>query len=173
MPAGTYTNLALAEQLLDTLDTLSGLHRGFRPAHAKGLMCSGTFTPSPEAVKLTRAPHASMPATPVTVRYSDSTGLPTIPDNDPKRSGPRGIAVRFHLGDHTHTDIVAHSTNAFPVHTGEEFLEFLRAVAAAGAGKPEALGFGTIVPAPPWSRAFGDRTTSLLVFFLLLLACLL
>jgi hypothetical protein len=38
MPAGTYTNLALAEQLLDALDKLSGLHPGFRPAHAKGLM---------------------------------------------------------------------------------------------------------------------------------------
>jgi catalase len=140
MPAGTYTNLALAEQLLDILDKLSGLHPGFRPAHAKGLMCSGTFTPSPEAVKLTRAPHAGKPSTPVTVRYSDSTGVPTIPDNDPGRSGPRGIAVRFRLGDHAHTDIVAHSINGFPVRTGEEFLEFLRAVAAFGAGKPEALG---------------------------------
>jgi catalase len=140
MPAGTYTNLALAGQLLDALDALSGLHPGFRPAHAKGLMCSGTFAPSPEAAKLTRAPHASKPSTPVTVRYSDSTGLPTIPDNDPQRSGPRGIAVRFHLADHAHTDIVAHSTNGFPVRTGEEFLEFLRAAAAFGAGKPEALG---------------------------------
>src|SRR5438094_6933157 len=140
MPLGAYTNLALAEQLLDALDTLSGLHAGFRPAHAKGLMCSGTFTPSPEAAKLTRAPHASKPSTPVLVRYSDSTGVPTIPDNDPQRSGPRGIAVRFHLGDHVHTDIVAHSTNGFPVRTGEEFLEFLRAAAAAGAGKPEAIG---------------------------------
>src|SRR5262249_33992879 len=54
------------------------------------------------------------------------------------RSGPRGIAVRFHLAEHVHTDIVAHSTNGFPVRTGVEFLEFLRA--AAGAGKPEALG---------------------------------
>ena len=140
MPAGTYTNLALAEQLLDALDTLSGLHPGFRPAHAKGLMCSGTFTPSSEATKLTRAPHAGKPSTPVTVRYSDSTGVPTIPDNDPQRSGPRGIAVRFHLADHAHTDVVAHSTNGFPVRTGEEFLEFLRAAAAFGAGKPEALG---------------------------------
>lgn len=139
MPAGTYTNLALAEKLLDVLDTLFGLHPGFRPAHAKGLMCSGTFTPSPEAQKLTRAPHASRPSTPVTVRYSNSTGVPTIPDNDPQRSGPRGIAVRFHLADHVHTDIVAHSTNGFPVRTGEEFLEFLRAVAASGAGKPETL----------------------------------
>jgi catalase len=140
MPASTYTNLALAEQLLDALDTLSGLHAGFRPAHSKGLMCTGTFTPSPQAAKLTRAPHAGRPSTPVTVRYSDSTGVPTIPDNDPQRSGPRGIAVRFHLADHAHTDVVAHSTNGFPVRTGEEFLEFLRAAAAFGAGQPEALG---------------------------------
>jgi catalase len=140
MPADTFTNLALAEQLLAILDTLSGLHPGFRAAHAKGLMCSGTFTPSPEAAKLTRAPHASRPSTPVTVRYSNSTGVPTIPDNDPQKSGPRGIAVRFHLGDHAHTDIVGHSTNGFPVRTGEEFLEFLRAAADFGASKPEALG---------------------------------
>jgi len=140
MPTAAIANPALAQKLLDALDALFGLHPGFRPAHAKGLMCSGTFTPSPEAAKLTRAPHASRPSTPVTVRYSDSTGVPTIPDNDPARSGPRGIAVRFHLGDHVHTDIVAHSTNGFPVRTGEEFVEFLRGAAAAGAGKPEAIG---------------------------------
>jgi catalase len=137
---GTYTNLPLAQQLLEVLDTLSGLHPGFRPAHAKGLMCSGTFTPSAEAAKLTRAPHVTQRSTPVTVRFSDSTGVPTIPDNDPQKSGPRGIAVRFHLGEHVHTDVVAHSTNGFPVRTGDEFLEFLRAVAAFGAGKPETLG---------------------------------
>src|SRR5262245_24989647 len=129
----------LVQQLLDVLDVLSGLHPGFRPAHAKGLMCAGTFTPSPKAAELTRAPHASRPGTPVTVRYANSTGVPTIPDNDPASSGPRGIAVRFHLDDHVHTDIVAHSTNGFPVRTGAEFLEFLRARAAAGAGRPEAL----------------------------------
>jgi catalase len=140
MPAGTYSNLPLAEQLVDVLDKIFGLHPGFRPAHAKGLMCTGTFTPSPEAAKLTRAPHANRPSTPVTVRYSNSTGVPTIPDNDPQKSGPRGFAVRFHLGEHVHTDIVAHSFNGFQVRTGEEFLEFLRAAAAAGAGKPEAMG---------------------------------
>src|SRR5947209_1555133 len=124
---------ALISDLLGTLDQLAGgVHAGFRPAHAKGLMCAGTFHPSREAAELTRAPHAVRPSTPVTVRYSDSTGLPTIPDNDPARSGPRGIAVRFHLAEHVHTDIVAHSTNGFPVRTGEEFLEFLRAAAAFG-----------------------------------------
>jgi catalase len=140
MPTGTISNPTLAQQLLDALDALFGLHPGFRPAHAKGLMCSGTFTPASGAKNLTRAPHASRPSTLVTVRYSNSTGVPNIPDNEPARSGPRGIAVRFHLADHVHTDIVAHSTNGFPVHTGEEFLEFLRGAAAFGAGRPEALG---------------------------------
>src|SRR5213596_1009955 len=140
MPTRTLTNPALAQQLLDALDALFGLHPGFRPAHAKGLMCSGTFTPSREAAKLTRAPHARTASTTVTVHYSNSPGVPTIPDNDPARSGPRGMAIRFHLADHAHTDIVAHSTNGFPVRTGEEFVQFLRAAAAFGAGKPEALG---------------------------------
>jgi catalase len=139
MSTGTINNPVLAQQLLDAIDEASGLHPGFRPAHAKGLMCSGTFTPSPEAFKLTRAPHASRPSTSVTVRYSDGTGLPNIPDNDP-RSGPRGMAIRFHLGEHDHTDIIAHSTNGFPVRTGEEFLEFIRSATAFAAGRPEALG---------------------------------
>ena len=143
----------LITELLGVLDVLSGgVHPGFRPAHAKGLMCIGTFSPTHQAAGLTRAPHASRPATPVTVRYSDSTGFPTIPDNDPARSGPRGLAVRFHLADHVHTDIVAHSTNGFPVRTGEKFLEFLRAAADFGAGKPEAL--GAFLAAHPNARRF-------------------
>src|ERR1043166_7622980 len=109
MPIGTLAKPELAQKLLDAFDQLQGLHSGFRPAHAKGLMCSGTFTPSPEAAKLTRAPHVNSPSTPVTVRYSDATGLPNIQDNDSARSGPRGFAIRFHLDAHQHTDIVAHS----------------------------------------------------------------
>jgi len=139
-PTGTVANPTLAQNVLDALDGTSGVHPGYRPAHAKGLMCSGTFTPSPEAATLTRATHATRPSTPVTVRFSDSTGLPNIPDNDPARSGPRGLAIRFHLGEHVHTDIVAHSTNGFPVRTGEEFVELMHAAAAHGAGRPEAIG---------------------------------
>jgi len=73
----------------------------------------------------------------VTVRFSDSTGIPTVPDNDPNAS-PRGIAIRFHLAEHVHTDIIAHSVDGFPVRTAEELVEFLRAVYASGpnAAKP-------------------------------------
>src|SRR6266849_5742941 len=108
MRIGTLANPALAQQLLDAFDQLQGVHPGFRPAHAKGLMCSGTFSPSPEAAKLTRAPHANKPSTPVTVRFSDSTGLPNIPDNDPARSGPRGISIRFHLDEHAALPVRKH-----------------------------------------------------------------
>ena len=152
MPIGTIKNPVLAQQLLDAFDEAFGLHPGFRPAHAKGLMCSGIFTPSSEAAKLTRAPHASRPSTPVTVRYSDGTGLPTIADNDPARSGPRGIAIRFHLGEHDHTDIVAQSTNGFPVRSGEEFLEFIRAATALAGGRPEA--FGSFLASHPNAKRF-------------------
>ena len=50
------------------------------------------------------------------------------------------MAIRFHLGEHAHTDIIAHSTNGFPVRTGEEFVELMHAAAAFGAGRPEAMG---------------------------------
>jgi catalase len=149
---GTLANPALAQQILDAIDEQFGLHPGFRPAHAKGLMCAGTFTPSVEAAKLTRAPHADRPSTAVTVRYSNSTGVPNIPDNDPRRSSPRGMAIRFHLAEHDHTDIVAHSTNGFPVHTGEEFLELVRAGTAFAAGRPEAI--GSFLATHPNARRF-------------------
>jgi catalase len=64
------------------------------------------------------------------VRFSNSTGIPVIPDNDPN-ADPRGIAIRFNLAEHVHTDIVAHSTDGFPARTGQEFLELLRVIAAS------------------------------------------
>jgi catalase len=126
--------VALSQDLIQQFDAIFGLHPGFRPAHAKGILLEGTFTPSPGAASLTRAPHMNRPATPVTVRFSDSTGVPLIPDNDPN-AHPHGCAIRFHLAERVHTDIVSHSTNAFPVRTGQEFLEFLRALASSDPSK--------------------------------------
>lgn len=77
-----------------------------------------------------------MASTRVTVRFSSSTGIPDIPDTD-ARANPRGFAIRFHLGERKHTDIIAHSTPAFPTRTGAEFLEFLQ---AAGSGSEESVG---------------------------------
>jgi catalase len=131
MPLPTDEKLiALSEQLLQQFDTIFGLNPGFRPAHAKGIMLTGTFTPSATAAGLTRAPHISRESTLVTVRFSDSTGIPLVPDNDPN-ANPRGFAIRFNLAEHVHTDIVSHSTDGFPTRTGQEFLEFLKALATS------------------------------------------
>src|SRR5271156_3150482 len=136
MPLPTDEKLiALSEQLLQQFDTIFGLNPGFRPAHAKGIMLTGTFTPSAEAATLTKAPHVVRESTSVTVRFSDSTGIPLIPDTDPN-ANPRGFAIRFNLAEHVHTDIVSHSTDGFPTRTGQEFLEFLHAVAATDPSKP-------------------------------------
>jgi catalase len=145
MPNDSKSNSAASEtlikDLLAALDNVSGLHPGFRPVHAKGRMYSGTFRPSAEASTLTRAPHLARPTTAVVVRLSDSAGVPTVADNDPHGASPRGIAIRFQLGEHVHTDIIAHSYNGFPVRTGEEFLELLRALPLSGpdAAKPTPL----------------------------------
>jgi len=127
--------IALSQALLQEFDTIFGQHPGFRPAHAKGTMLKGSFTPSAEAGSLTRAPHMNRESTPVTVRFSDSSGLPLIPDNDPN-ANPRGCAIRFHLAEHVHTDIISHSTDGFPTRTGEEFLEFLVALATSDPSAP-------------------------------------
>ena len=110
--------------LVDAFNVLSkGPHKGYRANHAKGIMVEGMFTPSPTASSFSKAPHFAK-AVPVLVRFSDPTGVPTLPDADPNAS-PHGIAIRFTLPDGGPTDIVSISANGFPVATPEDFLAFL------------------------------------------------
>jgi len=145
--------VALANDLLQQFHQMFGAHPGFRPAHAKGIMLAGVFTPAPQAGQLTRAPHVLRSSTPVTVRFSNSTGLPEIPDYAPE-ANPRGIAVRFNLAEHVHTDIVAHSTDGFPTRDGYQFLEFLRAAAASGPEVPSPKPIEKFLAAHPAALAF-------------------
>lgn len=127
---------SLPQQIADVMvQNNGGIHPGFRFAHAKGLVLTGTFTPAPGAASVSRAAHLQGPAVPVTVRLSDGTGVPQIPDNNPNAS-PRGMAVRFALPGGAFTDIVANSHNGFFVGTGEDFLAFLKAVAATTPTSP-------------------------------------
>jgi catalase len=127
---------SLPEQIADVMvQNNGGIHPGFRFAHAKGLVLTGTFTPAPGAASLSRAAHLRGPAVPVTVRLSDGTGVPEIPDND-QRASPRGMAVRFALPGGAFTDIVANSHNGFFVGTGEDFLAFIKAIAATTPTSP-------------------------------------
>ncbi|HTX55030.1 MAG TPA: catalase family peroxidase [Candidatus Baltobacteraceae bacterium] len=154
MPLPSDTKLLqLANDLLQQFDAIFGLHPGLRPAHAKGVLLTGTFRPAPDAASLTRAPHANRASTPVTVRFSNSTGLPLIPDTD-AHANPRGLAIRFHLAERVHTDIIAHSTDGFPTRTGQEFLAFLRALAASDPAKPSPSPLEAFLGTHPAARAF-------------------
>lgn len=145
--------IALSEHLIDQFNAIFGLHPGFRPAHAKGALLEGAFTPAPGASALTRAPHASRDSTPVSVRFSNSTGIPLIPDNDPN-ANPRGIAIRFHLAERVHTDIIGHSTDGFPTRTGDEFLQFLKAIASSAPGMTSPTPVEAFVGSHPAALAF-------------------
>jgi hypothetical protein len=75
--------LTLSRDVIAAFDKADGgIHPGFRPAHAKGILLTGIFAPSPDAASLTRAPHLQQSPTPVTVRFSNFAGIPTVPDND-------------------------------------------------------------------------------------------
>jgi catalase len=133
-PAAQQVPLPVA--LVAALNKLSnGPHKGFRANHAKGVMVEGTFTPSPSAASFSKAPHFAK-SVPVLVRFSDTTGVPTLPDADPNAS-PHGIAIRFTLPDGAFTDIVSISANSFPVATPEDFLAFLQAAAQSGPDAPK------------------------------------
>jgi catalase len=119
--------------LVNALDKLSGgPHAGYRANHAKGIVVSGDFTPAASAASLSKAPHFAA-GVPVVVRFSDTTGVPNLPDASPDAS-PHGIAIRFKLPGGTTTDIVSISANSFPVSTPEDFLALMQAVAQSGPG---------------------------------------
>ncbi|MEO7145386.1 MAG: catalase family peroxidase [Bryobacteraceae bacterium] len=143
------------EQLVDTLQAIFGKHPGFRPAHAKGIVCEGMFNASAAAGAISRAPHLAGGAVPVTVRFSNGSGVPTLPDGDPN-SSPRGMALRFHLPNGVATDIVAHSVNGFPAATPGEFLEFLRALAASGPEVTKPAPIDVFLANHPRARAFAQ-----------------
>jgi catalase len=147
--------LALSRKVIEAFDKANGgVHPGFRPAHAKGILLTGAFTPSSEAASLTRAPHLHRNSTPVTVRFSDFAGIPTVADNDPQGASPRGFAVRFHLAEHVHTDIVGHSVDGFPARTAEGVLEFLNALIATDPTGPHPNAIEKFLGAHPAAAAF-------------------
>jgi catalase len=115
----------IAERCVDAITDLSGRHDGHRAAHARGILCAGTFTAASGAAELTSAAHMQGGPVRVTVRFSNGSGDPSTPDND--RTDGRGMAVKFYLPDGGTTDIVALTLPCFFVRTPEDFVAFLQA----------------------------------------------
>lgn len=129
------TTRATSAEMVDALHAAFGKHPNARAVHAKGLFFKGTFTPAAGAKTLSLAPHLQNLTLPVTVRFSDFTGIPDISDTI-GGSNPRGMAIKFQLANGKSTDIIAHSFNGFPVATTDEFREFLLDISKSGPDAP-------------------------------------
>src|SRR5438034_8338840 len=142
-------------QLVETMTALAGSHPGFRAAHAKGIVCSGTFRASPDARRVTRAPHLQGQTIPTVIRFSNANGNPEVHDGLP---GTRALSVKFQLPDGKVADVLANSIEGFPVRTPEEFLAFLRAqLPDPATGKPAPDAVPRFLESHPTARAFIER----------------
>lgn len=126
--AETADDASVVEKIVDVQhDLFNGPREGLRSNHTKGIVVTGSFTPATEAKSISSASHLQNEITPITVRFSNSTGFPDIEDNNPKAL-VKGMAIRFDLGDEEYHDLVLSSVPRFPVATPEKFLELLTAI---------------------------------------------
>ena len=132
-PLAVADEVPLATQIVDAFNKIYGSHPGFRANHAKGIVVEGHFKATPQAAKLSRAKLFDGSTIPITVRFSDGGGLPTVPDAD----NPHGMAIKYHLPGGADTDMVIVSFKFFPVATGEEFRDLLVAITESGPDAPK------------------------------------
>jgi catalase len=133
--AATAGDPPVPTQIVDLANKVDGVHPGFRAFHAKGVVVEGSFKASPEAARLSSATLFDGSSIPVTARFSDGSGMPTVPDGSPAM--PRGIAIKYHLPGGADTDMVTNSFKFFPVGTGEDFRDMLQAIVASPANAPK------------------------------------
>src|SRR5215831_17978193 len=138
----------ISEQIVDAMNKVFGVHPGFRANHAKGIVAEGHFTGASEALGLSRAVLFNGSPIPVTVRFSDATGVPNIPDGSPE-ARPHGIAIKYRLPNGSDTDMVINSFKFFPVATGEDFRDLLLALAASPPDAPKPTKFEQFAASHP------------------------
>jgi len=134
--------------IVDALNTRYGTHPGFRANHAKGIVVEGTFTPTREAAELSRSPIFAGATLPVTVRFSDASGLPSLHDAA-EVANPHGMSVKFHLPNGAESDIVANSLKFFTVATGEDFRDLQLTAATNPPGGPKSPQFEAFLKSHP------------------------
>lgn len=146
---------------MDAIESRFGSHPRHRALHAKGVICAGSFTATPEAAALTRAGHMRGEPVPATVRFSNGGGDPTVPDYEPD---VRGLAVSFELADGSRTDILAQTLPHFPFRDPEGFLAALAISKPSASALLRLPGFalrypGAIAKLPQANRVLGRRAS--------------
>ncbi len=125
------------------------------PSSVRGLVCAGTFRPSADAPRVTRAPHFTGQSVPTVVRFANSNGNPDVHDGAPN---VRSMAVKFQLAGGKSADILANSVEGFVARTPEELLEFLRAqLPVPATGRPDPDAVPRFLAGHPAGRGFVER----------------
>ena len=146
-------------QIVDTMNKIYGPHPGFRANHAKGVVAEGNFKAAPGAAALSRAVLFDGSTIPVTVRFSDSGGLPDVPDGS-KNANPHGMSIKFHLPGGGETNMVINSLKFFPVANGEDFRDLLMAIADSPADAPKPTKLDQFIAShPSVPKALGTVST--------------
>jgi catalase len=149
---------ALVTEIVDTFYKIYGSHPGFRVNHAKGVVAEGSFVATPAASALSRAALFNGSKIPVTVRFSNDGGIPTVPDGAP--GNPKGMAIKFHMPDETEVDMVILAVKFFPVATGEEFRDLLVAISESPADAPKPTKLDEFSASHPrFPASFGSAPT--------------
>ncbi|WP_036257479.1 catalase family peroxidase [Methylocapsa aurea] len=149
----------IASQSVDAMNKLFGVHPGFRANHAKGVVATGTFKPTQQAAELSKATLFKGGGIPATVRFSDATGVPNVPDGSGE-ANPHGLAIKFHLPDGGETDMVTNSLKFFPVSTAAEFRDLLLALTESPPNAPKPTKFEQFLASHPTApRAFATPKT--------------
>jgi catalase len=124
---------------------------GRRINHVKGEVFNGSFTASLGAAALSRAPHLQGGTVPMVIRFSDSGGIPTVPD----RAEPvHGMAMTFNLPDGSSTDLMCLNMPVFVTATPEEFIAFNEAVQASPLGSLSPTPIQRYVASHPETQRF-------------------
>jgi catalase len=146
---------SVTEQIVDVQQAIVGRHPGFRRFHAKGIVGAGTFVAGPEAKRISKAAHLQGQPIPVTLRFSNGGGDPTVHDGVPD---VRALAVKFLLPDGKKTDLLAITIEAFLARTAEDLLAFLKAnLPDPTTGKPNPDAVPRFVQSHPAVAAFVGR----------------
>ncbi len=146
---------SVAKQIVDVQQAIAGKNPGFRTAHAKGIVCTGSFVAGPEARKISKAAHFQGQSIPVTLRFSNGSGNPREHDGVPD---VRGLAVKFTLPDGKKTDLLAITNEAFLSKTAEGLLEFLKIqVPDPATGQPDPSAVPRYLESHPATAAFVGR----------------
>jgi catalase len=143
-----------ADDVVATLEKLSGVHKGFRRNHAKGDCASGAFQATADAKSLSSSALFSGQSIAVTARFSVAGPNPGAPD---KANSPRGMALQFQLPGGALHNMAMLNVPVFAAATPQAFLERLQVdLPDPATGKPDPVKLQSYIAKYPEYKSFAD-----------------